>query len=585
MKKLTFKVKDGKFLVNGKPEQIISGAIHYFRVLPELWEDRLLKARQCGLNTIETYMCWNLHEPREGKFDFSGMLEFEKFIQAAEKLGLMVIVRPGPYICAEWDFGGMPAWLLEKNGIKFRCMNKPFLKAVDRFYGEILPRLKKLQCTEGGPVIAMQVENEYGSFGEDKNYLAHIRDLMVSHGIDVQLFTSDGPGDHYLQGGTLPGLLQTVNFGSNPAPAFKKSREYRPEGPDFCMEFWNGWFDHWGKEHHTRNVADAAKTLDEMLAAGASVNFYMFHGGTNFGFWNGANNVEGKHMATVTSYDYDAPLGECGDPTDKYFAYQKIIAKYNPGAKFGTPAPSVKKAYGKVKLTECVSLFDSLNRLSRKRLTLEPEPMEHFGQNFGFIHYRTRLSGPAPETNLMFMGMHDRGQIFLDGRFIGVVSRNDAKLSLPVSVPAGGAQLDVLVENMGRINYSPVLKYEHKGIIGGVCICLQQQYDWETWTLPLDNLEKLNFGRNEIPENHPGFYKGTFEADNAGDTFLKVPGGHKGACWINGFNLGRYWEIGPQKTLYVPAPLLKKGINEIVVFELHGLRGKQVEFTDTPDLG
>ena len=211
--------------------------------------------------------------------------------------------------------------------------------------------------------------------------------------------------------------------------------------------------------------------------------------------------------------------------------------------------------------------------------------MEHFKQNFGFIHYRTHLSGPVPETNLLFIGMHDRGQVFLDGRFIGTVSRNDEKLSLPISIPAGGAQLDVLVENMGRINYSPVLKYEHKGIIGGVCVCLQQQYDWETWTLPLDNLEQLKFGNNSIPENHPGFYKGTFEVDTAHDTFLKVSGGHKGACWINGFNLGRYWEAGPQKTLYVPAPLLKKGINEIVVFELHGLNKKTVEFTAVPELG
>ena len=244
------------------------------------------------------------------------MLDFEKFIQTAGELGLMVIVRPGPYICAEWDFGGMPAWLLEKNGMRFRCMNKPFLNAVDRFYGAILPRLKKLQCTEGGPIIAMQVENEYGSFGEDKNYLAHIRDLMVDNGISVELFTSDGPGDHVIQGGTLPDLLMTVNFGSNPEQAFKKAREYRPDGPDFCMEFWNGWFDHWGHEHHTRDAADAAKTLDEILGAGASVNFYMFHGGTNFGFWNGANEAEGKHLATVTSYDYDAPLNECGDPTE-----------------------------------------------------------------------------------------------------------------------------------------------------------------------------------------------------------------------------------------------------------------------------
>jgi len=576
MPPLAVQMKNNHFLVNQKPVQIISGAIHYFRILPELWEDRLLKAKQCGLNTIETYMCWNLHEPEEGRFDFTGLLDFEKFIQIAGDLGLMVIIRPGPYICSEWDLGGLPSWLLVKNGISLRCSNEPYLEAVNHYFGIILKKLKRLQHTEGGPIIAMQVENEYGSFGMDKEYLYYLRDLIISNDITVPLFTSDGADNHYIQGGTLPDVLATLNFGSKPVEAFKKGREYRPDGPDFCMEFWNGWFDHWGEKHHSRNVKSAAKVLDKMLSAGASVNIYMFHGGTNYNFWNGANENKGKYQPTITSYDSDAPLNESGDPTEKYFAYQRIISKHNPTFKIEKPESLVKKAYGKVNLTEADSLLDCLDVLSKKQLTLETQPMEYFGQNFGFIHYRTQLSGPVNE-NLRLIGVHDRAQIFLDGKPIATVSRNDKKQSLPVSIPPEGAQLDILVENMGRINYGPFIQGEIKGLIGGGYICLQKQFNWETWPLPLDNLDQLSFGSKPRSIVGPGFYKGTFNVDSVHDTFLKIPHGNKGVAWINGFNLGRYWDIGPQQTLYVPNPLLRIGLNEVVLFELHGFSEHSVE--------
>ena len=284
-----FKISGRNFAYDGKPVRILSGAIHYFRVVPEYWRDRLLKLKACGLNTVETYVAWNMHEPEPGQFCFEGMADIARFVEIAGELGLFVIVRPGPYICAEWEFGGLPAWLLADSDIRLRCYDRSWLEKVDRFYDELMPRLKPLLCTNGGPVVAMQVENEYGSYGNDKKYLNYLKEGLIRRGIDVLLFTSDGPSDEMLRGGTLPDVYKTVNFGSRPEEGFQKLQEYQPDQPLMCTEFWNGWFDHWGEPHHTRDGKDAADVLDQMLKAGASVNFYMFHGGTNFGFRNGAN--------------------------------------------------------------------------------------------------------------------------------------------------------------------------------------------------------------------------------------------------------------------------------------------------------
>lgn len=577
-------IENGKIIIDGKAEQIISGAIHYFRVLPELWEDRLLKAKQCGLNTIETYMCWNLHEPQEGTFNFEGLLDIEKFIKIADSLGLWVIVRPGPYICAEWENGGLPSWLMTKKDLRFRCMNAPYIAALEPFLKEVSTRLKKLQYTKSGPVIAMQVENEYGSFGDDHDYIRHVRQIFLDERITVPLFTSDGPGDLYIQGGTIPELTMTVNFGSDPEGAFATGRRYRPEGPDFCMEFWNGWFDHWGNKHHVRDVEDAANTLERMLKMGASVNFYMFHGGTNFNFWNGANLVGNKLQPTITSYDYDAALSECGDPTEKYFAYQKVIQKYNASAECGKPEPSRKIAYSSVFLTESTSLLDSLDLLAEKKNSVTPESMEYWGQDFGFIHYRTTLSGPMKDQKLCFDKIHDRALIFIDGKHCETYYRNDDVQWFDIEIPEDGVQLDILVENMGRVNYGPEVGKDFKGILGGIKIGQQYRYRWETWNLPLNNTEVLRYGLFIQQANQPAFHKGILEVAEVADTFLRFPG-KKGCVWVNGFNIGRYWETGPQKALYIPSSLLKKGANEIVVFELHKLYGNQLVFTDCLDLG
>ena len=578
-------VRNRAIYIDGKAVQIISGTIHYFRVLPELWSDRINKAKQLGLNCIETYVCHNLHEPAPGEFDFSGMLDLERFLDEVKKAGLYAIVRPGSYICAEWENGGLPPWISSIADIDIRCSNPAFLEVTDRYLDNLLPRLKKHLFTAGGPVIMMQIENEYGSFGKDKVYLQHMRERFLANGIDIPLFTSDGASDSRLNGGTLPECMPTVNFGRYPARAFEVCRRHRPDSPDFCMEFWNGWFDHWGEEHHTREAEDAAADLDEMLGNGCSVNLYVFHGGTNFGFTAGANGNGDKlgiYAPTVTSYDYDAPLSECGDPTDKYFAFQNVIRKYRPDAPFGTPVPGKKQVPAPVKFIQTASLWSQLDALAEKKHALKPLSMDKCGQGYGFINYRTIIDGPF-ESELFFPEVHDRVSAYLDGEYAGTVFRNDEEKKLPLVLKKKSGVLDLLVENTGRINYGPFVGRDIKGLPLGVCIGYQQQIDFDIWNLELKDLSRIVYGEFENLPQTPAFHRGVFNADAGIDTFIQTPG-VKGVIWINGFNIGRYWEIGPQKTLYIPGPLLKQGENEIVVFELHQLSSGSAGFTAIPEL-
>ncbi|MHA6485086.1 glycoside hydrolase family 35 protein [Paenibacillus sp. strain BS8-2] len=580
-------VQGSQFQLDGETIRIWSGAIHYFRIVPEHWEDRLLKLKACGFNTVETYVPWNLHEPEEGSFNFEGLADIEQFIALAGNLGLHVIVRPSPYICAEWEFGGLPAWLLRDSDMQLRCMNDTYLQKVDAYYDVLIPKLVPLLSTNGGPIIAVQVENEYGSYGNDKDYLLYLKNGLLERGIDVLLFTSDGPTDQMLQGGTLPGVLATSNFGSRPEEEFAKFREYRPDEPLFCMEYWNGWFDHWLETHHTRDSKDVADVFDRMLSAGASVNFYMFHGGTNFGFYNGANHLV-NYEPTITSYDYDAPLSECGDVTEKYMAVREVMRKHGAIVADEVPAPSRKLNYGKVAMKESASLFANLESLSTAVQRRCPEPMEKLGQNYGFILYRTQVTGPRTAQQLHLQDVHDRAQVFLNGEWIGTIERWDPK-PIDVNIPAHGATLDILVENMGRINYGPLLR-DRKGITEGVRLDNQFQFDWTIYPLPLSDLSKLPFSAQpsqpsgKAAEN-PAFYKGELFVDEAADTFVSLQGWTKGVVWINGFNIGRFWEKGPQQTLYVPGPLLREGRNEIVVLELHGTDRLEVELIDTHNLG
>ncbi|MDD5483917.1 MAG: beta-galactosidase [Kiritimatiellae bacterium] len=648
--------------------RLLSGAIHYFRVVPEYWEDRLQKLKYLGLNTVETYTAWNMHEPKPGKFVFKGGLDVEKFISLAGELELQVIVRPGPFICAEWEFGGLPAWLLADPGIQLRCVNPAYLAAIDRYFDELIPRLAKFQVIRDGPLIAVQVENEYGSYGSDAKYLRYLSDGMRARGLSVPFFTSDGATDWMLVGGTLPGVLKTVNFGNedpivpDAVSSLAKLREHQPDGPLMCAEFWNqNTVLHWGGHFKRRSPQEVAKLVDKVLSAGAALNQYMFHGGTNFGFMNGANYDGGRYKPHITSYDHDGLLDEAGDPTPKYYAVREVMGKYVSLPQEQPPPSLPKAAYGKVELTEFAPLFDVLENLGAPEQRVTPEPMEKLGQDYGFILYRTTVTGPREPMPLVLQEVHDRAQIFVDGEYKGVIERWGPQDQVMLGFSKGEHRLDVLVENMGRINYGPYLR-DYKGVTDGIRLERQFLCHWQIFSLPLNNISSLPFesgiklnqlqksvrnpprpssvaqgammeksatpppaegiflpkadpplaemssktrcyaplmggvreagggsedGRRRLLQvaqlKVPIFCRGCFEVDKVADTFLALPGWTKGVCFINGFNLGRYWEIGPQMTFFLPAPLLHAGKNEIIVFELHGMKEMAVEFRDRPE--
>lgn len=575
-------IKGNEFYLDDQPFMILSGAIHYFRVVPEYWKDRLLKLKACGFNTVETYVAWNLHEPKEGEFCFEGICDIVKFVETAAEVGLKVIVRPGPYICAEWEFGGFPGWLIKDRNMQLRCNYAPYLEKVDNFFDQLIERLVPLLCTKGGPIIGIQVENEYGSYGNDKEYLTHLEQGLIRRGVDCLLFTSDGPSDTMLTGGTLPHVFKTANFGSRPKEAFEVLRKHQPEGPMMCMEYWNGWFDHWRDEHHTRDAEDVANVFDEMLSMGASVNFYMFHGGTNFGFLNGANRDQ-QIGCTVTSYDYDSPISECGDLTEKYHAVKAVVEKhFGPIAPVEIPAIP-KKAYGKVELTEQADLFGHLAELAPCIKSGNVLPMEALDQNYGFTLYRNYVSATIPQSKLRIKDVCDRALVFANGVYQGLVERDREGEDILLEVKEGEVlQLDILVENMGRVNYGPSLK-DSKGITEWVRLGYQSLFGWEMYPITLEDLSQVTYNERKTLEG-PSLYKGTLEIEELADTFIKLDGFTKGVVLVNGFNIGRYWVEGPQKTYYIPAPLLRQGENTIEVFELHKAEAPVVELVGEPIL-
>lgn len=566
-------IKGKEFFLDGKKFNIYAGAIHYFRTLPEYWEDRLLKLKKAGFNTVETYMCWNLHEPKKGEFDFSGMLDVVRFLKTAQDLGLYAIVRPGPYICAEWDFGGLPAWLLADDSMRVRCCYEPYLQHVTDFYKKIAELLVPMQITHGGNIIAMQVENEYGSYGNDKEYLSFIEKLMQDCGFDVQYFTSDGTQASMLTGGTLPHIFKVANFGSGVSGNFKKINEIQPDAPFMCGEFWNGWFDHWGEVHHSRPAATVIPELKAMLSSDANFSFYMFHGGTNFGFYSGANHI-GKYQPTVTSYDDDALLNEWGGYTKKYHDVRKVLLAHQGLPKEELPAELKHQNIGKVTLTEKTPFIKNIENLGEKHSYIMPDYMEKFGQNFGFILYRHELKGRYQAQKLFFDGLHDRAYVFLDGKYVGKAYRNDRNPSVSLPAIENGALIEVLVEGMGRVNYGPEL-LDRKGV-RQIRMDNQLLSHWEIYTLPLTNVDKIKF---DNADGLPAFLKGTFKTESKADCFVHLKGFTKGYVFINGFNLGRYWKIGPQQSIYLPGVLLKEE-NEIIVLELENYKKPEIEITD-----
>ena len=579
----TFAIKPEGFELDGKPMRIISGAIHYFRVPREYWEDRLLKLKACGFNTVETYIAWNAHQPTEDEFIYDGMLDVCEFLRTAQRLGLWAIVRPGPYICSEWEFGALPWWLLKKPGIRLRCLNAPYMEAVDRFFDDLLPRLKPLQLTRGGNILMMQVENEYGSYGDDKPYLTALAEGMRRRGIEVPLFTSDGANDFMLTGGTLPGIHKTANFGSRAGEQFDKLREFQPDGPLMCCEFWNGWFDHWTEKHHTRDPQEAADALRDILSRGASVSAYMFHGGTNFGFMNGANGYE-TYEPTVNSYDDDAPVDENGGLTPKYHLFREVIAEFAGAPDAEPPAPIPTRRYGEVAFTECARLYDNLDALSAPVHSAAPLTMEELDLGYGFVLYRTHVAGPREELPVVLQDVHDRAHIYVNGELRGIQYRNDAEPQVKLAVPREGCDLDILVENMGRINYGYHLM-DRKGITEGIRLGQAFVYQWDNYPLGLTDLSGVRFERKAPAfDGTPLFMRATLDVDEPCDTFIKLPGFKKGVIFVNGRILSRYWEVGPQHSAYLPAPFMRKGENEIIVLELDGFDRPVAVLDDTPEL-
>ena len=577
---MKFEIKGNQFVLDGEPIKIISGAVHYFRNMKDTWRDIFKKMKAMGLNCVETYCAWNMHEKKIDEFDFSGNLDIAEFIRVASDEGLMAIVRPGPYICAEWEFGGLPWWLQTLDDMEIRCQNATYMARFEKYLCAIFDQIRPHLSTNGGNIIMLQCENEYGYYGDDKEYLKALYRIYRENGIDVPLFTSDGTGEADLRDGTIDGCLSTLNFGSRVEENFRAHDRLFPDSPKMCMEMWNGWFDAWGDDrHHTTSAQDYAGVVDDMLKRG-SLNMYMLIGGTNFGFTSGANHYE-RFAPDVTSYDYDAPLTECGDITPKYMALREVIARHTGKTPPPVPENRAKRAYGVVNLTEEASLFGNLENLSEAQFSNVPKCMESYGQGYGYIAYRSVLNRDYDNIDLVIDGLGDRAQIYVNSTLQGIIYINDPSQCVKINAKSGD-MLTILVENMGRANFGPKMMRK-KGIAGRLLLGGRVHFNFNVYTLPMDNLDALDFG--VAPTEPTRFYRGKFTVSDPQDTFLYLDNFTKGFVTINGFNLGRYWEIGPQVSLYVPASVLKAGENEIIVFESDGIKGEPiVEFKDYPTL-
>ena len=547
------------FYLNGEPFKIISGAFHYFRTVPEYWQDRIEKLVNMGCNTVETYIPWNFHEPEKGNFRFDGMHDIERFIHLAEKLGLYIIIRPSPYICSEWEFGGLPAWLLRDRNMRLRCSYEPYLNAVKEYYSVLIPKLVPHQCDRGGGVILVQLENEYGYYGNDTAYLEFLRDTLRELGVTVPFVTSDGPwSEPKFKSGMLNGALPTGNFGSGAEWQFGQMRKYIGENkPLMCMEFWNGWFDAWGEEHHTTSPEKAASELDELLKRG-SVNFYMFEGGTNFGFMSGRNG--GSKTGDVTSYDYDAPLTEDGQITEKYRLFKEVIAKYTDIHEIPLTTEIRRRTYGRISCTGKTDLFSVLDKISVPVKSSYPLTMEDIGQDYGYILYRTKIRDIETVSEIRLEGAADRVQCYHNGEFVYTAFAENMWEKFEPQQKRTSGIIDLLCENTGRENFGTGLENQRKGISGGLKINDHRHFGFEIYPLPLDErqIAALDFGIGYI-ENTPAFYRFELDIDEPCDTFLDTDGFGKGCAFVNGFNIGRFWEIGPQKDCTFPLRCCKSG--------------------------
>ena len=605
----SFAAGKNTFLLNGKPFVVKAAEVHYPRIPRPYWEHRIKMCKALGMNTLCLYVFWNIHEQKEGVYDFTGQNDVAEFCRLAQKNGMYVIVRPGPYVCAEWEMGGLPWWLLKKKDIRLRERDPYFLERVRLFEKEVGKQLAPLTIENGGPIIMVQVENEYGSYGEDKPYVSEIRDIVRQSGFDkVALFQCDWASNFTRNG--LDDLIWTMNFGTgaNIDNQFRRLKELRPESPLMCSEFWSGWFDKWGARHETRPADDMVAGSDEMLSKGISFSLYMTHGGTSFGHWAGANSP--GFAPDVTSYDYDAPINEWGLPTEKYWTLRRTMQKYADGGKL----PNVPKAPMNIisvpqfKFTEYAPIVCGIDTIVESR---DVKTMEELDMGWGSMIYETTLPTVSTPSLLTLNDCHDFAQVFIEGKYIGKIDRVKNEKSIVLPAVTSGQKLTILIEAMGRINFGRAIK-DFKGITKSVTLTAEADgheltYDLKNWriaTIPCDYktatkalssaqphsslafpsaAERCFFILN--PSLKKGYYRANFTLKKVGDTFINMEAFGKGMVYVNGYALGRFWNIGPQQTLYVPGCWLKKGKNEVVVLDIVGPKGDPVAYChDKPEL-
>jgi beta-galactosidase len=578
--KHTFALGDGDFLLDGKPLQMISGEMHCARIPVAYWRDRMKMAKAMGLNTIGTYVFWNAHEAVQGKYDFKGNNNIAEFVKIAQEEGLYVVLRPSPYACAEWEFGGYPWWLLKDPTLKVRSKDPKFINAYTKYIGQLAKELVPLQITHGGNILMVQIENEYGSYSDDKSYLDLNRKIFQDAGFDGVLFTCDGADQ--MPKGYLPGFLPAVNGLENPAEVKALINKYHDgKGPYYIAEWYPGWFDQWGGKHAVVSADQSAKKLDEILSAGISINMYMFHGGTTRDFMNGANmNRTEPYAPQVSSYDYDAPLDEAGNPTEKFMKFRAVIAKHLPAGVQLPPVPEKKQtlAVSEIKLSSYAGLFENL---PKPVVSKGPLTFEDLNQAYGFVLYRSSIS---KDGLLRIKELRDYATIFMNGKQVGVLDRRLKQDSLVLTNVPKDAVLDVLVENNGRINYGPFLTDNRHGVTKEISLNGVVVEQWQMYRLPFANLSNQKFASKPVKANQPGLYKGNFMLSKVADTYLDMKDFGKGFVFLNGHNLGKYWNIGPQETVFVPAVWLKKGANEIVVFDQLKTNHKVISALDHPIL-
>lgn len=566
--KHSFTLAKKDFLLDGKPYQIISGEMHPARIPKEYWRHRIQMAKAMGCNTIAAYVFWNYHEQEEGKFDFSsGNRDIAAFVKLAQQEGMWVLLRPGPYVCAEWEFGGLPPYLLRIQDIKVRCMDPRYMAATARYVKALAEQMKGLQVTNGGPILMVQVENEYGSFGNDKQYLYKLKELWEQNGINVPFYTADGPVSALLEAGTVPGAAIGLDSGSSEGD-FAAAGKQNPDVPSFSSESYPGWLTHWGEKWARPDKAGIVKEVKFLMDTKRSFNLYVIHGGTNFGFTAGANSGGKGYEPDLTSYDYDAPINEQGGATEKYMALREAIGSYSKKKLPAIPAPIPTITIPDITLKPYTSIWEHLPAAVK---SVQPKTFEAYGQDYGFMVYKTTLVGHK-SGKLDIVELHDYATVFLNGQYVGKIDRRlgEHSIELPKS-DVKDPVLEILVEGMGRINFAQAL-IDRKGITDRVTLNGMTLMNWEVFGLPMKSEFVQQLPPSTSAEVRPGeFFKGTFTLTSTGDTYLDMTNFRKGMVWVNGHNLGRYWEIGPQKRLYCPAPWLKKGENEIIVLDQHQL--------------